>query len=66
MCGSSCSCGGGCKKYLDMAEKETTTQVLILGVQPEKGQLEGGFEKVNEAKEGCKCGSGCSCDPCNC
>ncbi|XP_072998233.1 metallothionein-like protein 2 [Typha latifolia] len=65
-CGSSCNCGGGCKKNLDMPEKNTTSQVMILGVAPEKGQSEG-VEMVEKAEEGgCKCGSSCSCNPCRC
>ncbi|XP_042428921.1 metallothionein-like protein 2A [Zingiber officinale] len=68
-CGSNCNCGGGCKMYPDLEEKSTTSQTLILGVAPEKSDLEG-FEMVTAAKTdengGCKCGSNCNCDPCNC
>ncbi|KAG6485388.1 hypothetical protein ZIOFF_053925 [Zingiber officinale] len=60
---------GICKMYPDLEEKSTTSQTLILGVAPEKSDLEG-FEMVTAAKTaengGCKCGSNCDCDPCNC
>nr|CAF31416.1 type 2 metallothionein [Posidonia oceanica] len=65
-CGSSCNCGGGCKMYPDLMEKSTTTETLILGVAAEKKSF-AGFEMVAESEDGgCKCGSNCSCDPCNC
>nr|AIW00102.1 metallothionein [Saccharum hybrid cultivar ROC20] len=72
-CGSSCGCGGGCgKMYHDLAEKSaaaTAVPATVLGVAPDKGHLEAGFEKAAESGEaghGCSCGSGCKCNPCNC
>ncbi|CAN6356611.1 unnamed protein product, partial [Urochloa humidicola] len=71
-CGSSCSCGGRCgKMYPDLAEKSTATApaTMVLGVAPEKGRSEEGFEKAAESGEsghGCGCGSSCKCNPCNC
>ncbi|XP_008784572.1 metallothionein-like protein type 2 [Phoenix dactylifera] len=68
-CGAGCKCGsacGGCKMYPDMAEQEsTTTQTMIMGVAPQKGHLEG-VEMATGSENGCKCGSNCTCDPCNC
>uniref|UniRef100_A0A0E0EMX5 Metallothionein-like protein n=1 Tax=Oryza meridionalis TaxID=40149 RepID=A0A0E0EMX5_9ORYZ len=72
-CGSSCGCGGGCgKMYPDLAEKNTATTTsvtMVLGVAPEKGHGEAGFEVAvgsGEAGHGCSCGSSCKCNPCNC
>uniref|UniRef100_A0A0D3HVU5 Metallothionein-like protein n=1 Tax=Oryza barthii TaxID=65489 RepID=A0A0D3HVU5_9ORYZ len=71
-CGSSCGCGGGCgKMYPDLAEKNTTTTsvTMVLGVAPEKGHSEAGFELAagsGEAGHGCSCGSSCKCNSCNC
>ncbi|KAJ6799233.1 metallothionein-like protein type 2 [Iris pallida] len=72
-CGSSCKCGngcGGCKMYADLAEERvsSTSQAVVLGLAPQKdGGLEG-FESAAAGAEngGCKCGSSCTCDPCNC
>ncbi|KRY62694.1 Metallothionein-like protein 4A, partial [Trichinella pseudospiralis] len=68
-CGSGCKCGsgcGGCNMYPDMAEERiTTTQTVILGVAPQKGQLEGFEVATGSENGGCKCGSNCPCDPCN-
>nr|AAL16908.1 metallothionein-like protein type 2 [Narcissus pseudonarcissus] len=68
-CGSACKCGsgcGGCKMYADLAEdRSTATMTLVLGVAPQKGGIEG-FEMAEGAENGCKCGSNCTCDPCNC
>ncbi|XP_050215278.1 metallothionein-like protein type 2 [Mercurialis annua] len=70
-CGSACKCGngcGGCKMYPDLSYSEkTTTETLVLGVAPEKTQFGGSFEmSVGAENGGCKCGSDCKCDPCNC
>ncbi|XP_027337956.1 metallothionein-like protein 1 [Abrus precatorius] len=69
-CGSSCKCGSGCNcnKYsadLSYVEK-TTTETLVLGVGPVKNQFEGAEMGVEAENGGCKCGSDCKCDPCNC
>ncbi|MBF4016109.1 metallothionein-like protein 1 [Cajanus cajan] len=68
-CGNSCSCGSDCKcgKYsMDLSYLETTTsETLVLGVGPVKPTFEGGEMGV-AAESGCKCGSNCTCDPCNC
>ncbi|KAH0660429.1 hypothetical protein KY289_029177 [Solanum tuberosum] len=67
-CGSSCSCGngGGCSMYPDL--EKSTTFTIIEGVAPmnNKGMVEGSIEKATEGGNGCKCGSSCNCDPCNC
>nr|UVJ89037.1 metallothionein [Dioscorea alata] len=69
-CGSSCKCGsgcGGCKMYPGLTEEKSTTSVtMIVGVAEKKGKNEE-FEMVAGAENGgCKCGSNCTCDPCNC
>ncbi|WOL20344.1 hypothetical protein Cni_G29149 [Canna indica] len=66
-CGSGCSCGSGCKMYPDLEDQKITiSKSSILGVAPEKSRVEG-FEMTAGAENGgCKCGNGCSCDPCNC
>ncbi|KAK1299283.1 Metallothionein-like protein type 2 [Acorus calamus] len=67
-CGSSCKCGsgcGGCGKYPDLEYYESTSETLIIGVAPEKKYFEGS-EMTMGSENGCKCGSSCSCDPCNC
>jgi len=48
---------------MSYAEK-TSTETLVLGVGPVKPQLEGA--EVAAEDNGCKCGSNCTCDPCNC
>ncbi|CAN4116087.1 unnamed protein product [Withania somnifera] len=58
-----------CKMYPDLSytESTTTTETLVLGVGPEKtsfGAMEMGESPV--AENGCKCGSDCKCNPCNC
>ncbi|XP_059297623.1 metallothionein-like protein type 2 isoform X1 [Lycium ferocissimum] len=69
-CGSSCSCGngGGCGMYPDL--EKSTTLTIIEGVAPmkncSKAMVEGSVEKATEGGHGCKCGSNCQCDPCNC
>ncbi|XP_020113655.1 metallothionein-like protein 2A [Ananas comosus] len=68
-CGSGCNCGsgcGGCKMYPDLSERSTASATTVIGVASMKGHLEG-FEMVAEVEDGgCKCGSNCTCDPCNC
>jgi len=57
---------GSCNKYsfdLSYAEK---SESLVLGVVAAKGQFEGGEMGVGAEDGGCKCGSSCTCDPCNC
>ncbi|KAJ8498228.1 hypothetical protein OPV22_008780 [Ensete ventricosum] len=65
-CGSNCSCGSGCKKYADLEEKMVNSKTMILGVAPEKEHSEGLEMAAASKNEGCKCGSSCSCNPCNC
>ncbi|CAN4100967.1 unnamed protein product [Withania somnifera] len=45
--------------------ESTTTFTIIEGVAPmmNYGKVE---EKATEGGNGCKCGSNCTCDPCNC
>lgn len=68
-CGSSCSCGsgcGGCRKLTDLGEeRSSTSQTMIMGVAPQKGHFEE-LETAAGSENGCKCGSNCTCDPCNC
>ncbi|URD78621.1 Metallothionein [Musa troglodytarum] len=69
-CGSGCQCGsscGGCKMYPDLlTERDATTQTMIMGVVPQKGNF-GELDMAAEGSEGgCKCGSSCTCDPCTC
>ncbi|XP_018823221.1 metallothionein-like protein type 2 [Juglans regia] len=69
-CGSGCKCGGscnGCGMYPDLGYSEkTTTETIISGVAPVKKILYEGSETSFGAENGCKCGSNCTCDPCNC
>ncbi|KAJ6799258.1 metallothionein-like protein 2A [Iris pallida] len=68
-CGSGCGCTscGCCKMYPDLAEGSTATaQATILGVAPRNGHVEGFESGAGAENGGCKCGSSCSCDPCNC
>ncbi|KAF7825670.1 metallothionein-like protein 2 [Senna tora] len=51
---------------LSFAETTTTTETLVLGVAPVKAQFEGAEMGVAAEGDGCKCGSSCTCDPCNC
>ncbi|THU52817.1 hypothetical protein C4D60_Mb10t07930 [Musa balbisiana] len=68
-CGSSCNCGsgcGGCRKLTDLGEERSSTaQTMIMGVAPQKGYFEE-LEMAAGSENGCKCGSNCTCDPCNC
>ncbi|TJX12525.1 hypothetical protein E9840_12540 [Tissierella creatinini] len=66
-CGSGCKCGngcGGCGMYPDIEQSSTTT-AIVDGVAPPVKMSSEGSEKSSGA-EGCKCGSNCQCDPCNC
>ncbi|KAJ8511486.1 hypothetical protein OPV22_001920 [Ensete ventricosum] len=69
-CGSSCQCGsgcGGCKMYPDLlTERDTTTQTMVMGVVPQKVNYEELDMAAEGSEHGCKCGSSCTCDPCNC
>jgi len=69
-CGSNCSCGDDCKcgkKFPDLGISENiSTVTMIAGVAPVKMYYEGSAEMSFGAENGCKCGSNCSCDPCNC
>jgi len=47
---------------MSYAEK-TSTESVVLGF----GTVKAEFEGAEMAEEnGCKCGSNCTCDPCNC
>ncbi|KAJ8531182.1 hypothetical protein K7X08_026616 [Anisodus acutangulus] len=66
-CGSDCKCGsscGGCGMYPDL--EKSTTFTIIEGVAPmtNYGRVE--ESAAAEGGNGCKCGSNCTCDPCNC
>jgi len=50
---------------LSYAEK-TTTETLVLGVAAVKAHIDGAEMDVGAENGGCKCGSNCTCDPCNC
>ncbi|KAF3330007.1 Metallothionein-like protein 1 [Carex littledalei] len=66
-CGSNCSCSN-CKcgkRSMDLDEKITTTETMIIGFGPAKSEFEG-FEMATEGQNVCKCGSNCSCTNCNC
>nr|ADK11992.1 metallothionein 2 [Phytolacca americana] len=70
-CGSGCKCGngcGGCKMYPDLGEASTSpTVTLVAGVAPKTSYFESGLEMGESGDNGgCKCGSDCKCDPCNC
>ncbi|ONK61942.1 uncharacterized protein A4U43_C08F35150 [Asparagus officinalis] len=67
-CGSGCKCGngcGGCNMYADFGEGRSAAVTVVTGVAPQKGGFEG-VEAAEGAENGCKCGSNCTCDPCNC
>ncbi|WOL20345.1 metallothionein-like protein type 2 [Canna indica] len=56
-----------CKMYPDLEQKMTTTsETMILGVASDKSLVAGHEMATGAENGGCKCGSGCSCDPCNC
>ncbi|KAB1215645.1 Metallothionein-like protein type 2 [Morella rubra] len=69
-CGSGCKCAGNstvCGMYPDLQgySETTTTVTIVAGVAPVKTSPEGS-EMSSGAENGCKCGSNCSCNPCNC
>ncbi|XP_042421827.1 metallothionein-like protein type 2 [Zingiber officinale] len=67
-CGSGCNCGsgcGGCKMYPGLSEEKSTTVTMDLAPAHAKGAFEEGVSAGSE-NGGCKCGSNCTCDPCNC
>ena len=51
---------------LSYAAEKTTRESLVLGVAPTMVEFEGAEMGVAAENEGCKCGSNCTCDPCNC
>ena len=67
-CGSGCNCGS--KMYPDMsyAGEKSSRESLVLGVAPmKKVEMEAAEMGVAATEDGgCKCGSNCTCDPCNC
>ncbi|XP_030925182.1 metallothionein-like protein type 2 [Quercus lobata] len=68
-CGAACKCSsscGGCGMFPDLSSGKTTTETLIVGVAPQKTHFEGSEMGVGAENGGCKCGSNCTCDPCNC
>ncbi|KAL7593718.1 metallothionein-like protein 2 [Lactuca sativa] len=70
-CGSGCKCGascGGCKMNADISNSETiTTRTTIAGVASATKSCHDGSEMgVATSENGCKCGSNCTCNPCNC
>ncbi|KAG2685839.1 hypothetical protein I3843_10G137200 [Carya illinoinensis] len=68
-CGTGCKCGsdcGGCKENPDISYTESTTTEKVVGVAPQKTHSEGSEMGVGAKNGGCKCGSNCTCDPCNC
>ncbi|XP_030537600.1 metallothionein-like protein 1 [Rhodamnia argentea] len=67
-CGPSCNCDSGCKRNpgLGLSETTTTAQTVIAGVAPVKTNPSEMPETSTEGGHGCKCGSNCTCDPCNC
>nr|AQY54735.1 type 2 metallothionein [Fagopyrum tataricum] len=69
-CGSDCKCNGcgGCKMNADLSYLETTTATVsvVSGVAPQKTYFDEAEMGVAAENEGCKCGSNCKCNPCNC
>ncbi|KAI9116210.1 hypothetical protein K1719_013140 [Acacia pycnantha] len=64
-CGSNCNCGSKMYPDLSYAGEMISRESLVLGVAPMK--MEGAEMGVAATEnEGCKCGSNCTCDPCNC
>ncbi|XP_039070976.1 metallothionein-like protein 1 [Hibiscus syriacus] len=70
-CGSGCKCGDNCSSRcsrnlnLGYSGKTTNAETIISGVAPMKMNFEGS-EMSTESGHECKCGSSCTCDPCNC
>lgn len=56
--------------YPDLVEKSSSSssETMVTGVSPVmKFDIEQMFGEAASANEGgCKCGSNCTCDPCNC
>ncbi|KAF5446946.1 hypothetical protein F2P56_032539 [Juglans regia] len=53
--------------YPDLGYSEKATpETIISGVAPAKKIFYEGSETSFGAENGCKCGSNCTCDPCNC
>nr|ANF89432.1 metallothionein-like protein [Sedum polytrichoides] len=71
-CGSSCKCGSGCNcssMYPDISETASMgTRSIVTGLAPQvnMNSFEGVEMGLGENEGGCKCGSSCTCDPCNC
>ncbi|GLJ25562.1 hypothetical protein SUGI_0489550 [Cryptomeria japonica] len=68
-CGSGCSCGSGCKgcsMYPDLTggEKSVAKSTVLGLTASDMGYVDEGVTVAGE--NGCKCGSNCTCDPCNC
>ncbi|RRT70947.1 hypothetical protein BHE74_00018326 [Ensete ventricosum] len=49
-----------------LTERDTTTQTMVMGVVPQKVNYEELDMAAEGSEHGCKCGSSCTCDPCNC
>ncbi|KAG6487312.1 hypothetical protein ZIOFF_055898 [Zingiber officinale] len=54
-----------CKMYPGLSEEKSTTVTMDLAPAHAKGAFEEGVSAGSE-NGGCKCGSNCTCDPCNC
>ncbi|CAM8970090.1 unnamed protein product [Rhodiola kirilowii] len=69
-CGSSCSCDScNCSMYPNISETATMgTRSIVTGLAPQVNMNSYGGAEMGFAAEdgGCKCGSSCTCDPCNC
>ncbi|KAK4779773.1 hypothetical protein SAY87_015879 [Trapa incisa] len=61
--------GCGRNPSLGLSEAAATTtsvKAIVSGVAPIKMHKEDAPEVSTEGGHGCRCGSSCSCDPCNC
>ncbi|GLJ25563.1 hypothetical protein SUGI_0489560 [Cryptomeria japonica] len=63
---STCTCGKRCGMYPDLTGAEkSVAQSIVLGLTAsDMGHVDEGVTVAGE--NGCKCGSNCTCDPCNC